>query len=278
MQANSLNKCKKKLFFNEISFGSLVFSFYLCNRKELVMFDLYKTYNKAKDVFVKPKLKISFGLWKNMGGLPVWRRGHYISIAKSHQYYRPESWSYYREERAGTVRKDDTIVKYDKLGVSKHQLPKGCNGYVWRSPIRKKLRKWKLGWLKPVYELPLWLSFYCFDWDVIYKWKYDDIRFEYPPQFTLVFFGLALSFTLVAPIEGDDYADWYWDSLLSYLYQDECEQSIEKTLYFCGQWTHHQNGEEYKSFQLKKHYIKPEYYEEYDRAVLNYNNKKNEEE
>ena len=46
------------------------------------MFDLYKTYNKAKDVFAKPKLKVSFGLWRNSPGLPVWRSGPNIHIGK----------------------------------------------------------------------------------------------------------------------------------------------------------------------------------------------------
>lgn len=237
------------------------------------MFDLYKTYNKAKDVFVRPKLKVSFGRWRKMSGLPVWRRGYFLTIAKSHQYYYPHFYVHYAKEKKGSIREDGSVVKYDVMGLSQHRLPNGNVDVAWRSDIRRKLRKWGLGWLKPRYELPIWLYFNCFDYDVIYKWKYDDIRFEYPPQFTLVFFGLALSFTLVTPTEGEfDMQDWYWESLLSYLYQDECEQDISKTLNFCGQWDH---SREYgkikeKTFQLKKHYLKPEHHAEYDEAVKNY--------
>lgn len=237
------------------------------------MIELYKTYNKAKDMFVKPKLKVKFGLWKNMSGLPVWRRGPQIFLAKHHQYYTPKSWQHYVVEKAGNQRVDGTVVKYDSIGTSKHKLPKDCNGPVWRRDIRKKLRKWGLGWLKPMYTLPLWLSFYCFNWDVIYKWKYDTIRYEYPPQFTLVFFGIALSFTLEPPIEEEfDMVDWYWESLLSYLYQEECEKNLEKTLHFCGKWEHSREYGKFttSTFQLKKHYIKPQYHDEYDKAVNTY--------
>ena len=44
------------------------------------MFNLYKTYNKAKDVFVKPKLRLEFGRWYNTTGLPVWRRGPILDL------------------------------------------------------------------------------------------------------------------------------------------------------------------------------------------------------
>lgn len=39
------------------------------------MLKLYKTYNKAKDVFIKPKLMWKFGKWRHDPCLPVWRRG-----------------------------------------------------------------------------------------------------------------------------------------------------------------------------------------------------------
>lgn len=236
------------------------------------MFDLYKTYNKAKDVFAKPKLKVTFGLWRNSYGLPVWRSGPMLHIGKYNQYYRPNFWQHYTVERKGDVKEDGSIVKYDSKGISKHTPPKGCEGFVWKRSIRKKLKKLRLGWIKPVYTLPIWLSFYWFDWDVMYKWKYDTIRYEYPPQFTIVFFGLALTFMLIAPQEDEhDCADFYWESLLSYLYQDECEHDIAKTLNFCGQWTQHLNGVETKRFQLKKAHLNPKYHAEYDRAVRAYN-------
>ena len=75
--------------------------------------------------------------------------------------------------------------------------------------------------LKPVYELPYWLSFYFFNSDIMYKtkWSEDDYRYEYPAHITLVFFGLALSVTAYIPKQDEN--DWtcnddYWESLLTY--------------------------------------------------------------
>ena len=163
------------------------------------MFNIYKTYNKAKDVFVKPKIKISFGLWKRMSGLPLYRR-------------------------------PNRILKYN---------------------------------------LPLWLSFHFFDYDVIYKWKYDTIRYEYPPQMTIVFFGFAIHLVLKPILEdSDDCEDFYWESLLSYLYQPECEKNIAKTLNYCGKWEKSSGKTDF--FQLRKTHINPKFHKEYDIAVIKY--------
>ena len=158
------------------------------------MIKLFKTYNKAKNVFVKPKLKVYFGLWKNTPGLPVWR------------------------------------------------------------------------------DYNFW-SFHIFNLDVIYKWKYDTIRYEYPPQFTIVLFGIALTIFAIPQLEDDlDMPDHYWESLLSYLYQDECDRDIKKTLKFCGRWTSYRKDEEnVKFFQLRKTHLKSEYHQIYDEAVIEYN-------
>lgn len=240
------------------------------------MFNIYKTYNKAKEVFVRPKLKVSFGLWKNIGILPVWRRGNMICIANHNQCYEPKDFIYYKKYNAGDIKEDGTVALYAKVVRSNHKLPEGCNGYVWNRNIRKKLKKIGLGWLKPKYFLPIWLSFYKFDLDVIYKWKYDTIRFEYPPQFTLVFFGLALSFVLVPELEDEnDSPDHYWESLLSYLYQPECNKNVSDTVKFCGQWERYRENKKIKFFQLRKTHIKSKYHDEYDKGVEEYNNKRN---
>lgn len=182
------------------------------------MIKLYKTYNKVNKVFVRPKMKISFGLWKNISGLPFWRRGKIIN-----------------------------------------------------------LKKYKMGWLKPQVILPTWLSFYIFNYDVVYKWKYDDICYEFPPQFTIVFFGLALQIRLQAPIEDEyDMDIHYWESLLSYLYHPECDKDIKKTLVYCGEWGD-ANGKTY--FQLRKSHIKKDFHKDYNDCIKEYNkikNKKNE--
>jgi hypothetical protein len=241
------------------------------------MFKLFKTYNKAKDVFVRPKVKVSFGLWKRIGIPPAYVPSYRIKIAKSNQYYFPQNSVSIVENKTNTSKHDITIPKYKTYKTSYHKLPKNAIRGVWNRNIRKKLRKLKLGWIKPYYTLPSWFSFHIFDYDLTYKWKYDDIRYEYPPQFTIVFLGLALSFTL-KPILEDEYDsdDFYFESLLCYLYQPECNKNITDTLIYCGKWTHFkQNGEEEEFFQLRKTHIKDKYHEEYNEAIKKY--KKNKE-
>lgn len=175
------------------------------------MLKLFRTYNKAKNVFIRPKMKFHFGLWKKTHGLPFWRRGKII-----------------------------------------------------------KLSKYGLGWIAPQITLPTWLSFHVFNYDVTYKWKYDDIRYEFPPQFTVVFFGLAFQITLQAPLEDEyDMDDHYWESLLNYLYQPKCKGDIKKTLIYCGEWG---DLNEHKiHFQLRKSHIYQKYHKEYDMGVKAYN-------
>lgn len=242
--------------------------------KHNAMIELFKTYNKAKNVFVRPKLKVYFGKWFNTPGLPVWRQGPIICLGNDRNSYKVNNFLYVQtgtkiwKDNSG---KEHTSNVYD---ISRHKLPGGLwpGDRVWNREIRKKLKKWHLGWIKPNIQLPIWLSFHIFNWDVFYKWKYDEIRYEFPPQFTIVFFGLALTIMAVPePEDDDDCPDHYWESLLSYLYQDECEQSIEKTLNFFGQWTKYdaETGKR-KFFQLRKSHIKPEYHAEYDKAVDKY--------
>lgn len=251
----------------EVSF--FIFNFVVYNIKH--MLNLYKTYNQAKDVFKKPKLKISFGLWKNMRGLPVWRCGNRIRLAKYSQYYNPNNIVHIKQYSAGDIKEDGSVVKYDMYRTSYHELPKHAKNGVWRRDIRQKLRKYKLGWIKPQYFLPLWLSFYVFNFDVIFKWKYDDICYEFPPQFTIVFFGFALHITLEPYLEDEyDDASHYWESLLSYLYHPECNKNITDTLLHCGCW--HRFNDGVLNCQLRKKHINKKYHYEYDEAIKKLNN------
>lgn len=149
---------------------------------EMRMIKLYNTYREVKDVFVKPKLKVYFGLWKNDPNLPVWR--------------------------------DE--------------------------------------------------SFHIFNFDVMYKPKWEEWRYEFPPQFTIVAFGLSLTFTLHCPI-NDKYSsdDHYWECILEYLY-GRSNKSIINTLLNSGIWT----GSGQKYHQLRREYLKKEYQEQYDTALV----------
>ena len=43
---------------------------------------LYDTYNLAKEMYAKPRLKWMFCRWRNSPLLPVWRRGNKIKLYK----------------------------------------------------------------------------------------------------------------------------------------------------------------------------------------------------
>lgn len=66
------------------------------------------------------------------------------------------------------------------------------------------------------FTTPLWLTFYVFNWKTMWKTKWDTYRYEFPPQWTLVFFGLSISFWLHAD-------ESYWESIL--YYTDPCKMS-----------------------------------------------------
>ena len=112
-------------------------------------------------------------------------------------------------------------------GMFKHKMP--CK-YAWNRNIRLKLRKFGLSWIPPVIQLPMWLSFHIFNHDMIWKTKFEDYRFEFPPQFTIVFFGISLSFWLQAPVDKDDPFGYYsyWESILWYLNECNLDENYKR--------------------------------------------------
>ncbi len=150
--------------------------------------DLYKS---VKHAFIKPRLRFYLGTWRREGNLPVWRRGPQIRWGKYGEI--TETWNWARLESA----------EWNVLGKKNH-------------PILSKIIK------KPVWQLPIWLSFHWYNDDLMYKtkWSEDDYRYEFPPHFTIVFFGLAFSITAYAPrIETDRKwvcDDDYWETILTY--------------------------------------------------------------
>lgn len=184
-----------------------------------------KIYRNVKNVFIKPKLKLYFGTWKNEPNLPVWRRGPQIKLGKYSNMYIPRNSVLY-------------FSGYSKNGYrtysrSNHKLPVKPYTYVWERNIRKKLKKWHLSWIPPIIQLPISLSFNFMDRDVYWKTKYDEYRYEYPAHITLVFFGLAISITAYAPqLNGGTSDDDYWESILTY---SDCK-NLEKTDEELGRW------------------------------------------
>lgn len=200
------------------------------------MCKLYKTWKHAKGVFVKPSLHVYFGRWIKDPNLPCWRNGPIIFLCGKHKLsdyaYRVCNSVLYCE---GLTK--DGIKSY--RWSTCHKLPGKLKReqFVWRKPIREKLKKWHLGWIPPVIYLPIWLRFHIVNLDVVWKTKFDEIRYEYPPQFSIIAFGLSLTFTLHYPTPHDRFAndDHYWESLLNYVYGDNptVANAVRKTGVWC---------------------------------------------
>lgn len=203
------------------------------------MFKLYKTYNKAKNIFVKPQLKWEFGRWRNTSGLPVWRTGPRLYL--------------YR------------LFRIDIACIDTSESTCFAAKYKWTETFKKEHPIFSKIF-KPTYQLPIWLSFYIFDNDVIWKWKYDEIRFEFPPQFTVVFFGFALTLMLIEPSyngENKNFADIdsYWEGILNYIHNgNSLRNAIDKTGY-CTTWD--TDKKEHSFWCLKPQFIKPSHLSDY---------------
>lgn len=191
---------------------------------------LYDTYNQAKELYAKPRLKWRFCKWKHSPCLPVWRRGNHINI-------------YRRYDELKEIR-GRFISTYEWSDVGKE-----------RHPILSKIFK------KPFYTLPIWLSFFIFNFDLVWKTKWDEYRFEFPPQLSIVFFGWSLNFWLVPPeCKYPDYinnafttADDYWESMLWYI--DYKHKFPERNRKLSGQW----RGDDGRYDKVRKEFFKEEY-------------------
>ena len=253
------------------------------------MLKLYQTYNKAKDVFVKPKLYWYFGKWRNNPCLPVWRRGPILRLGGSpykinSKCYLVNNYVHVKTHNAGEVKSDRSIYKYDYYETSIHKLPGNLkNGdIVWKRKYRKLFRKFGLKIFKACIKLPIWLQFHITNLDVVYKtkWHAYDFRYEFPPQFTIIAFGWSLSFWLYPECKLETDSPYhYWESLLTYVYGEHAGDLLQ-TVADCGKWIQSKRNQDTEFFALSKSYIKPERYEEYDEAVELYNelikNKNNE--
>lgn len=240
------------------------------------MIKLYETYNKAKDVFVKPKLHWYFGKWRHDPCLPVWRRGPIWWIGGS--TYNINAKCYNVNDRVhvkvGTKdypRMDGSIYTCDVIKTSIHKLPGGlrANMPAWKRKYRKLFRKFGLKIFKAYIQFPIWMSFHIFNSDIVWKTKWTDydFRYEFPGHFTIVFFGLSLSFWLYPELKEDtDSPNYYWESILMYLYGPHAGDLLQ-TVVDCGKWTQSYKEKSTEYFALSKSYIKPEYYDLHKEAT-----------
>lgn len=214
--------------------------------KQKYKYTFLSTYKRNKKTFIRPKLHFYFGPWKKEGNLPVWRRGPIIRFGKNYYEYVGNNGIPRHEAEIYNVyiKEYEEEWNYASLVDSK-----------WTEEGKKR-HPFISKFLKPSYMLPTWLSFYCFNSDIMYKtkWTEDDFRYEYPSHFTLVFFGLAFSVTAYIPKENDD--DWlcddeYWESMLTYEYY---KGDLKKTNDACG-W-YNRPGEKGFKFKFSPRFLK----------------------
>lgn len=202
---------------------------------------MYDTYNKARNAFKEPKLYWKFGLWKNDPCLPVWRRGRIVKLFKRSQ----------------------ACVVWDVIGKSKPKRYKMGDKYIWSTPQDIKGWKWSDTYkqqhpiltklFKPQYELPVWMSCYVFNHDLIWKTKWDDYRYEFPPQFTIVLFGWSLSFWLKHPLGKEYRDDCYWEAMLWYIDKKYIKDAFEE----CPIWKNCNTNE--LTFSMDPNILNPPY-------------------
>lgn len=184
------------------------------------MIKLLNTYNKVKDVFVKPKIK--FYISKCYMGPYLKLYSHYHQI-------------HYVSGRSVIESGKETITcdnghSYDVTTfiTIDHKMPCKTGINVWNSAIRRKLRKWYLSWIPPIIFLPRFFKFGINNYDIGWKTKWDEYRFETSPIFTITLFGINFTWTAIAPIDSDD----YWEAILYYLDSHD----LKKVNAAMGQW------------------------------------------
>lgn len=212
---------------------------------------MFRTWYSVRNVWKMPKLRWSFC--------------KYTSAPCGYAYCAP--WlRYFYIPFFGHVYKYATDNAYINEDTGRYEWR-----YEWRPEIQEKLNRLHLGWLKPRYRwdwVPWWFKCDIRCMDVMWKTKYDSIRFERAPYFQLIIFGWSINCIMTWGSTSEDFImdDHYWESLLSYKYDYDC--NLTKTVIFEGRWQRHtkDKGKEYY-FQVQPDYINDEYLNEYNSAV-----------
>jgi hypothetical protein len=241
---------------------------------------LYDTWRKAKQVFVKPSLRVYFGNWRNDTNWVCGSRRRIYLVPRKHlyKYTHQVNDRVLVKVRAEELSFGDTTYTSERMEWSTHKLPEKLTQWdiVWNKKVRKKLKKYHLGWIPPVIYLPTWFDISIVNRDVSWKTKYDEIRYEFPPVFAIRIFGLSLSFGLYCPVKSilacDDH---YWETILTYLYDNKSRTLLE-TIEHMGIWGRYgKNNELINYFSVRPEYIKPEYLDEYYAATSDIKIRKN---
>lgn len=117
-------------------------------------------------------------------------------------------------------------------------------------------------------ELPWWLKFEFRTCDVVYKHKWDSVRYEHPPRWSLVLFGISLSFWLVPPTHNQEYLDCnYWESMIEWSEKENRSPYLFKEhLIDESYWFEMTGNERIGIMSTRKEWVKPEFHTSWEIA------------
>lgn len=194
---------------------------------------LYKTYNKIKHILIKPKLKV---MLSPMEYQPFYLPPHVFILLDKYSEYNTEN---------------------DRREYNTYFLAK----------IRKWIPFFPIKAIK--IQLPNWMTFRIINRDFMSKWKYDNPCFEQRGYFSIVFFGIALTFYLEIPLDNEDkyHEDEYYEFMMEYLNGVDAGDLKEciKQMGTITQHTKQYGKRKYPGFRKK--WLKPEWYSTFDIAM-----------
>ena len=154
-----------------------------------------KIFRETKDVFVKPIKKYYFG--RLMHGTP---------------YFYPINF----KKNIISIRKLEPKTKDELDKIPKHL--KKYYGYEYKLPMVRRTKYWIVKLLNKAYYIeigyPIKIHFTNLGW----KTKWDDVRFEWCPQFSIFFFKWQFCIWCCSP-DGNN--DKYYEMMLHYLYKSD---------------------------------------------------------
>ena len=119
-------------------------------------------------------------------------------------------------------------------------------------------------------NLPIWRKkgiwyFKIFNLDVCSKYKYGEIVYEFPPQFTIVFFGLSFTITAHVPKTSEEnatfiYDDLYWEAILNAAYAPKGVDNLEHAILEGGEYV----WKNYSYWSVRPSFIRKSYRSKYD--------------
>ena len=180
------------------------------------------TYNHSDIVFVEPVVKCWFNSPKYSSQPTIWL------VPRKNRGWRNN------ENKKCYFTYSRVLINDNGYKSICHRLPNGLKPgqYVWSSNIRKKLRKFGLGWIPPCIRLPRWLYFGIHNIPLGWKTKWDECRYEYPPRWSIFFFGFSFNISVHAPTVNSDNKfyrqddDSYWEGILEF--QGKCHNSLNR--------------------------------------------------